>query len=84
MHNISKSTPTCFVVYTTSSGNILLCVLKLQIDNMKTFIYVIAIKSQKYEIKTPKHTAHCLQFLICFFFSQNTEHCCVSGGCVYS
>jgi len=30
--SVSYSTPTCFYVYTSSSGSFLLCMLKLQID----------------------------------------------------
>jgi len=36
--SVSDSTPTCFYVYTPSSGSFLLCMLKLWIDKMEAVI----------------------------------------------
>ena len=42
---LSYSTPTCFYVYTSSSGSFLLCMLKLQIDKMEAVTQVVVTKT---------------------------------------
>jgi len=42
--SVSYSTPTCFYLYTSSSGSFLLCMLKLQIDKTETVIQVVVTK----------------------------------------
>jgi len=37
-------------------------------NNMKTFIQVIAINSQLNKIKTPRYMSDCLQFIKSFLF----------------
>jgi hypothetical protein len=43
---VFSSTPTCFDFYKSSSGNVLLCKLKFQINNTKSCIQFFAIKNQ--------------------------------------